>query len=249
MVPSSITRWGWWGSGGGRKGLTAAPSPEVLGGHAQPPPNPRLFQAPAALTAGVEDDLHVPVVAVALSQGDTGGGGRGGPGVGIGTQRVGRALQAWGGDTQRWGQPRSALDHGHGPKDAPASADGISTAGGQEHPVCPAPPAASIHHASAEDRTEAADSEPGGSGPEPWPCQVWGDLGTGGCSSRSFHTPSPTCQQAGALHQQLEGELVRKGVAGLSPEDVRALRGGRGGRLAPCTRPPETAGGAARGAG
>lgn len=118
MVPSSITRWGWWGSGGGRKGLTAAPSPEVLGGHAQPPPNPRLFQAPAALTAGVEDDLHVPVVAVALSQGDTGGGGRGGPGVGIGTQRVGRALQAWGGDTQRWGQPRSALDHGHGPKDA-----------------------------------------------------------------------------------------------------------------------------------
>lgn len=252
MVPSSITRWGWWGSGGGAERAHSRPKPRRFGGHAQPPPNPWLFQAPAALTAGVEDDLHVPVIAVALSQGDTGGGGRGGPGVSVSTQCMGRALQAWGGDTNRWGQPRSAPDlarpRAQGRR-SPASADGISAAGGQEHPVCPAPPAASIHHASAEDRTEAADSEPGGSGPEPWPCQVWGDLGMGGCSSHSPHTPSPTCQQAGALHQQLKGELVRKGVAGLSPKDVRALRGGRGGRLAPCAGPPETAGGAARGAG
>lgn len=57
----------------------------------------------------------------------------------------------------------------------------------------------------------------------------------------------PTCQQAGALHQQLEGKLVRKRVAGPSPKDVNTLHGRRRGWLAPGTRPPETAGGAARG--
>jgi len=63
-------------------------------GDAPSPPNPP--RVPAPLTAWVEDDLQVPVVAVGLGQGDTGGGGRAGPGVSVGSQGMGRALQPCG---------------------------------------------------------------------------------------------------------------------------------------------------------
>lgn len=55
------------------------------------PPNPPRALLP--LTTGVEDDLQVPVVAVGLSQGDAGGGSRAGPGISIGSQGMGWALQ------------------------------------------------------------------------------------------------------------------------------------------------------------
>lgn len=43
-------------------------------------------RAPSPLTTRVEDDLQVPVIVVGLGQGDTGGGGRIGPGVGVSSQ-------------------------------------------------------------------------------------------------------------------------------------------------------------------
>lgn len=79
----------------------------------------------------------------------------------------------------------------------------------------------------------------------------WGDisnvLGTFRPTNQRRSSRPPTCQQAGALHQQLEGKLVRKRVAGSSPKDVHALHRRCEGWLAPGTRPPKTAGGAARG--
>lgn len=71
-------------------------------GNAPSPPNPP--RAPSPLTAGVKDDLQVPVVAVGLGQGDAGGGGRAGPGVGVGSQGMGRALQPCG-EEEAAGQP------------------------------------------------------------------------------------------------------------------------------------------------
>lgn len=70
------------------------------------PISPKPVRAAPPLTTGVEDDLQVPVVAVGLSQGDTGGGGRAGPGVGICSQGMGRALQPCGGEEgEEKGQP------------------------------------------------------------------------------------------------------------------------------------------------